>query len=161
MRASSLGIRGFSVPRGALAAAVLFAAVVFAMHRFSFFFRRTSPADATVTAHWPHTSLDNESGRTSGSGDAHYTTGQIHIYIYIAHQTWPWCFVCGAKDFCASATGNSAQSSTSACHSATNVQNETIQRSIEKKLCFSKPDGTGHVFRLSMRCAENSILRRK
>ena len=91
-------------------------------------------------------------------GDAHNT----------AHQTRPhgpgrdavmvlcvWCegFLCPCND---------SASSTSACHSAKNAQNETIKRNIEKeRLCFSKPDGTGHVFRLSLRCDENSLLRRK
>jgi len=56
---------------------------------------------------------------------------------------------------------NNVASSASACHSATSAQNETIKRNIEKNLCFSKPDGTGHIFRLSLGCNENSILRRK
>jgi len=64
-----------------------------------------------------------------------------------------WCegFLCPCND---------SASSTSACHSAINKHNETIQRNIEKKLCFSKPDGTGHIFRLPLGCDENSILRR-
>ena len=42
-----------------------------------------------------------------------------------------------------------------------NAQNDTIKRNIAKGLCFSKPDGTGHIFRLPLGCDENSILRRK
>ncbi len=57
---------------------------------------------------------------------------------------------------------NNSATSDSACHSATNAQNATIKRNIEKNLCFSKPDGTGHIFRLPLGgCDENSILRRK
>ena len=57
---------------------------------------------------------------------------------------------------------NNSATSDSACHSATNAQNETIKRNIEQHLCFSKPDGTGHIFRLPLGgCDENSILRRK
>ena len=65
-----------------------------------------------------------------------------------------WCegFMCPCND---------SASSSSACHSATNAQNETIKRNIEKNLCFSKPDGTGHIFQLPLGCNENSILRRK
>ena len=67
-----------------------------------------------------------------------------------------WCegFLCPCND---SASSNSAQQ----CHSAINKHNEIIQRNIEKKLCFSKPDGTGHIFRLPLGCDENSILKRK
>ena len=57
---------------------------------------------------------------------------------------------------------NSSASSASACHSVSNAQNETIKRNIEQRLCFSKPDGAGHMFRLPLGgCDENSILRRK
>ena len=41
----------------------------------------------------------------------------------------------------------------------TKPSNEILTR--KKNLCFSKPDGKGHVFRLSQRCDENSILKRK
>ena len=41
----------------------------------------------------------------------------------------------------------------------TKPSNEKLTR--KKNLCFSKPDGKGHVFRLSQRCDENSILKRK
>ena len=65
-----------------------------------------------------------------------------------------WCegFMCPCND---------SASSASACHSATNAQNETIKRNNEKKLCFSKPDGTGHVFQIPQRYDESTILKRK
>jgi len=46
--------------------------------------------------------------RVSDPREAHIFIFDLSVWCaitkYIAHQTRPWCFVCGAKDFCAPAT---------------------------------------------------------